>query len=76
MLNALLDAGSDIGAIDEKSWTPLHHAADTNEIPMVINALLDAGADATASTSFIFGMRAIDLASETLTSRTAVPIRD
>ena len=40
-----LDAGADLEARAEGSWTPLHSAAESSEHPAVVEALLNAGAD-------------------------------
>ena len=44
-VTACLAAGADTTAGDKYKWTPLHWAAMYNENPMVIEALLAAGAD-------------------------------
>ena len=46
VIQALLDAGADVGATGTffVGWTPLHTAAASNENPAVIQVLLDAGA--------------------------------
>ena len=47
-MQALLSAGADLEVSGGDGWTPLMWAARTNENPEVLQALLDAGADATA----------------------------
>ena len=49
IIEALIDAGADLGAREDVyGWTPLHAAAGDNANPAIIEALLDAGADVNA----------------------------
>ncbi|GAB4234359.1 MAG: hypothetical protein Tsb0021_13630 [Chlamydiales bacterium] len=49
--NALINAGSDVNALDYKNWTPLHHAAlECNS--MMIQILIHKGANTNAKTHF------------------------
>ncbi len=54
-VNACLAAGSDVAApadsVGVRGYTPLHHAAEFSDNPLVIEALLAAGADLTADTN-------------------------
>ena len=53
-VKALLDAGAYANEEDWAGWTPLHHAAalrlaaDANEVPEIIAALAEAGANPNA----------------------------
>ena len=54
-VTACLDAGADPKARDKYKWTPLHWAAMYNENPMVIEALLAAGADLESRENTLLG---------------------
>ena len=56
---ACLDAGVDVNAIDEddwREWTALHFAAQSSTDPLVIDALVDGGADVNEKGEGSFGM--------------------
>ena len=62
VVQALLDAGSDLRSRSERDWTPLHSAAASNNNPLVVQALLDAGADGNVRT--LQGILPFELASD------------
>jgi ankyrin repeat protein len=59
IVRALLEAGADVNALQEKGFTPLHEAAATGKLEL-LRLLLDHGANAELQTED--GKSALDLA--------------
>ena len=64
MVRALLKAGADVKATDERNYTPLFYATYNPELdrgfPEVVKALIDAGAE--VETQIFYGVRPLMLA--------------